>query len=154
MADADFRSPSARVSAEDTLLADSFDEGDITALRHAVTAHATAAGLTHQRRDDFVLAVNEIVTNAVRHGGGHGWLRLWREADRVVCEVSDSGAGFGTEWLSNRDRPAANTAGGWGLWLAEQLSDDMTVCSGPEGTTVRISAGLVGQPETVVEAVE
>ncbi|WFE26907.1 ATP-binding protein [Solwaraspora sp. WMMD791] len=124
------------------LLSESFDRGQVTDLRHHVASCATSAGMRGQRLDDFVLAVNELITNAVRHGGGRGWLRLWRDAQSMFCEVSDNGAGIGSDRLRRRDRPAPNTAGGWGLWLTERLTDTMAVATGPEGTTVRISLGL------------
>ncbi|MEV0717428.1 ATP-binding protein [Asanoa sp. NPDC050611] len=126
------------------LLAETFARGQVTGLRHAFAACVAAAGLRDQRLDDFVLAVNELITNAVRHGGGAGRLRLWRNGVTLVCEVSDGGGGIGVERLANHDRPAPDTAGGWGLWLAEQLSDSMVVTSGPAGTTVQITTGLHG----------
>ena len=123
-----------------TLLAESFDHDQVTGLRHRVAGHARALGLTGQRLDDFVLAVNELTTNAVRHGGGRGWLRLWSAGRTVLCEVSDHGAGLTPERANDRRHPASDIVGGWGLWLARQLSDGMTVRSGPAGTTVRIAS--------------
>lgn len=122
------------------LIAEAFDQAQVTELRHSVTSCAHAAGLDGQRLDDFVLAVNELITNAVRHGGGQGWLRLWQGADELVCEVSDHGRGISAQRLGDRSRPAPDTAGGWGLWLARELSDAMEVETSPAGTTVRISA--------------
>ncbi|GIF72766.1 hypothetical protein Asi02nite_22840 [Asanoa siamensis] len=124
------------------LLAETFSRGQVTDLRHSFAGCAEAAGLRDQRLDDFVLAVNELITNAVRHGGGAGQLRLWRAGATLVCEVSDGGAGIGAERLANHERPAPDTAGGWGLWLADQLSDSMAVATGPAGTTVRITTSL------------
>jgi serine/threonine-protein kinase RsbW len=126
------------------LLADGFNRGQVTGLRHTFAACAESAGLAGQRLDDFVLAVNELITNAVRHGGGTGELGLWLADGMLVCEVSDAGAGIGADRLSNHDRPAPDTAGGWGLWLADQLSEEMVVMTGPAGTTVRISTSLAG----------
>jgi anti-sigma regulatory factor (Ser/Thr protein kinase) len=138
-----------------SLLTDRFDHARVTDLRHVFASCAEAAGLTGQRLDDFVLAVNELITNAVRHGGGTGELRLWRSADALVCEVSDDGLGIGADHLANHDRPAPDTAGGWGLWLADQLSDEMVVMTGPTGTIVRISAALTHLPARMVtEAME
>ncbi|GIF64531.1 hypothetical protein Ais01nite_25660 [Asanoa ishikariensis] len=131
-------------AAGQQLLAERFARGQVTDLRHALAACAEAAGLRDQRLDDFVLAVNELITNAVRHGGGAGVLRLWRAGGTLVCEVSDGGAGIGAERLANHERPAPDVAGGWGLWLAGQLSDSMQVATGPAGTTVRISTMLNG----------
>ncbi|MFG1846398.1 ATP-binding protein [Micromonospora carbonacea] len=47
----------------------------VTALRHAVAAAARSAGLAGHGLEDFVLAVHELVTNVVRHGGGSGEVR-------------------------------------------------------------------------------
>jgi serine/threonine-protein kinase RsbW len=128
------------------LIAEAFDQAQVTGLRHSVTSCAHAAGLGGQRLDDFVLAVNELITNAVRHGGGQGSLRLWRRAGEVVCEVADHGGGISARRLDDHSRPAPDTAGGWGLWLARELSDRMEVQTGEAGTTVRISAA-VASPE-------
>ena len=143
MTDADPRTPRTVVPIDSSvLLAETFDREQVTGIRHGVAACVEASGLDGQRLDDFVLAVNELITNAVRHGGGRGWLRLWC-ADRVVyCTVSDTGTGIDSDRLDNRRRPTPDTAGGWGLWLARQLSDDMLVRTGPTGTTVRISAAV------------
>ncbi|MGS2613553.1 ATP-binding protein [Micromonospora sp. LZ34] len=124
------------------LIAEAFAQAQVTELRHSVTSCAHAAGLSGQRLDDFVLAVNELITNAVRHGGGQGSLRLWRQPGQLVCEVSDCGRGISARRLADRSRPAPDTAGGWGLWLARELSDSMEVETGAAGTTVRISAAV------------
>jgi serine/threonine-protein kinase RsbW len=135
------------------LLADGFDRGRVTGLRHSFADCAKRAGLAGQRLDDFVLAVNELITNAVRHGGGTGELSLWSVDGMLVCEVCDVGTGIRADRLGNRDRPTPDTAGGWGLWLADQLSDEMVVMTGPAGTTVRISTSLAGDLDAF-EAVE
>ncbi|MFI7070369.1 ATP-binding protein [Micromonospora sediminicola] len=124
------------------LIAEAFDQTQVTELRHSVTSCAHATGLAGQRLDDFVLAVNELITNAVRHGGGQGRLRLWRRGGDLVCEVADHGQGISERRLRDRDRPAPDTAGGWGLWLARELSDSMEVETGDAGTVVRITAAL------------
>lgn len=143
MTNASPRAPRTVVPIESTLLiAEAFDQARVTELRHSVTSCAHAAGLAGQRLDDFVLAVNELITNAVRHGGGQGSLRLWRQAGELVCEVADHGSGISSRQLDDRSRPAPDTAGGWGLWLARELSDTMEVETGEAGTTVRISAAL------------
>jgi serine/threonine-protein kinase RsbW len=124
------------------LLTETFERSQVTRLRHAVASCVATAGLVGQRLDDFVLAINELLTNAVRHGGGTGRIQLWRGADALVCEVSDAGSGIEPDRLSAEDRPAPDTPGGWGLWLAQQLSDRMEVQTGPRGTTVRITTTL------------
>lgn len=149
MSDAEPPAPRTVVPIEQTLLiAEGFDQAQVTELRHQVTSCARSIGLRGQRLDDFVLAVNELITNAVRHGGGRGWLRLWQQSDGVLCEVSDHGPGISAQRLDDRSRPAPDTAGGWGLWLARELSDTMDVRTGPAGTTVVIST-RTDSPEPV-----
>jgi serine/threonine-protein kinase RsbW len=109
-------------------------------LRHAVASCSAAAGLTGERLDDFVVAANELLTNAVRHGGGLGRVAIWRADGAVVCEVSDSGPGLSGERPAHPVRPAADQPGGWGLWLAEELTDSFDLTTGNGGTRVRISS--------------
>jgi anti-sigma regulatory factor (Ser/Thr protein kinase) len=40
---------------------------------------------------DVVLAVNELASNAVRHGAGRGRLRMWGQDGAVCCQVQDAG---------------------------------------------------------------
>jgi len=125
------------------LLVEDFDVALITPVRHAVSRGAADAGLTGQRLEDFVLAVNEIVTNAVRHAGGGGTLRLWRTSAALVCEVVDKGAGIPEERLSGDGAlPPSSAISGRGLWLARHLVDDVAVSTGEAGTIVRLSSAL------------
>src|SRR5271170_5945505 len=73
------------------ILDQAFDAGSLYALRAAVAAHATQAGLPPGRADDLVIAVHELASNAVRHGAGHGRLRIWRSDQALHCEISDDG---------------------------------------------------------------
>ncbi|MEU0549137.1 ATP-binding protein [Micromonospora sp. NPDC005979] len=143
MTNADPHAPRTVVPIEPSLLiAEAFDQAQVTEIRHSVISCAHACGLDGQRLDDFVLAVNELITNAVRHGGGRGWLRLWQEPGELLCEVADHGHGITPQRLGDRSRPAAETAGGWGLWLARELTDAMEIATSSAGTTVRITTTL------------
>lgn len=142
MTNADPDLPRTAAPPEPCLLIATFDRGEVTQLRHAAAARSHAAGLRGQRLNDFVLAVNELTTNAVRHGGGRGSLRMWRQAGSLVCEVSDHGDGVSSRLLGDHRRPAPESVGGWGLWLARELSDTMAVASGRAGTVVRITTLL------------
>lgn len=136
---------SGRLPSEDigtqVLISETFDRSRVAALRHAVAARAGTAGLTGDRLEDFVVAVNELLTNAVRHGGGTGHLTLWCEAYAVTCEVVDRGTGVGT---LREGKPASDEPGGWGLYLVRELTDTFEIKSGPEGTAVRISSRTPG----------
>src|SRR5690349_2570692 len=71
-----------------------FDRTNLVSLRSAVAAHGSALGLAPHRVDDLVLVAHELASNAVRHGGGGGRLRVWRVDGSVYCEVADVGGGF------------------------------------------------------------
>jgi anti-sigma regulatory factor (Ser/Thr protein kinase) len=119
------------------LLARDFDRTGLVPLRHEVTRIAEQHGLADPARYRFVVAVNEITTNAVRHGGGRGRIELWRHGDRLYCRVSDNGPGIPAAALRNRSRPPRDAVSGRGLWLARQ-GCDLTTHSNGRGTTVTL----------------
>ncbi|MFF5074120.1 ATP-binding protein [Micromonospora olivasterospora] len=132
----------SRAGAGATLLAATITVDEMTRLRHAVAAAAERAGLTGVPLEDFVLAVHELVTNVVRHGGGRGALRLRRAGDVLTCEVSDNGPGLGDVRVA---LPAPTEVGHRGLWLAQQLTDGLEIHDGDGGgTTARVTAHLPG----------
>ena len=119
-----------------------FTAADITDVRHDLRRHAQTAGLHDDALDDFVAAVNELVTNAVRHGGGQGSLRLTLEADTLVAAVSDRGAGFSGELPMAAGPPPADIPGGRGIMLARRLTDTLMITAGPDGVTVTVTRCL------------
>ena len=115
----------------------SFGSGDLRRLRALVTGHAEQAGLEKEAATGVVLAVSEVASNSIRHGGGHGALRVWAEGRSLVCEVSDRG--HITSPLVGRVRPVPDAGGGAGLWLANQLCDLVQISSSSaRGTVVRV----------------
>ena len=123
--------PEPPASAEEL----AFGDGPLGALRWFVARRGAEAGLGGTRLSDLVLAVHELATNSLRHGGGRGRLRVWREPDALVCEVSDSGR-IGDP-LVGRERPLGAQRDGRGLWLVNQLCDLVQIRSFPTGTVVR-----------------
>jgi anti-sigma regulatory factor (Ser/Thr protein kinase) len=85
----------------------------------------------HPRRDDVVMVVDELVSNALRHGSCvGGWVRFtarWLNAGRLEVRVTDSGRGDG-------DPPCVMGAppGGHGLGIVRSLSAStvITKCGG------------------------
>jgi anti-sigma regulatory factor (Ser/Thr protein kinase) len=108
----------------------------LPAIRALVDEHARRAGVSEARAGDLVLAVHEVASNSVRHGGGEGVMRLWHEGDTVICEIRDRGRL--DEPLAGRSRPELDAAGGWGLWLANQLCDLVQLRTAPGGSVVRL----------------
>jgi anti-sigma regulatory factor (Ser/Thr protein kinase) len=108
----------------------------LSAVRRFASDHASAAGFDRRRVQDVVLAVSELATNTVVHGGGRGLLRTWRDGDAVVHEVRDGGTI--REPLVGRQRPAPGQIGGRGLWLVNEVCDLVQLRSSPAGTVVRV----------------
>jgi anti-sigma regulatory factor (Ser/Thr protein kinase) len=113
-----------------------YGRGDLKTVRGVVSRHATRVGLDPAQVEDLVVAVNEVATNSVTHGGGGGTIAIWDELDAVVCELHD--AGRIVEPLVGRRRPPNDHRGGAGLFLAHQFCDLVQLRSSHTGTTVRL----------------
>jgi anti-sigma regulatory factor (Ser/Thr protein kinase) len=113
-----------------------FDRGTLDVVRRLVREHGIWAGLETYQTRRLVLAVHEIAANSVRHGGGSGALRVWRDGDDLVCEVRDSGRI--TDPLVGRVRPLPSDPGGRGVWIANQLCDLVQIRSTDGGTVIRL----------------
>ena len=119
-----------------------FGRDEIAVVRHEVSGRLTAAGLGGDRLQGFVLAVNEVITNVVLHAGGQGRAVLWLAGGSAWCTVTDSGPGIPARYLRRPDVPEAFEVGGRGIWLAHQLCDEVTVATGPIGTTIGLRITL------------
>ncbi len=108
----------------------------LPSVRRFVSEHAARNGLDALQTADVVLAVHEVATNSIRHGGGKGWLRVWWDGDALVCEVHDRG--HFDDPLVGRVSPDGDTDGGRGLWIANQLCDLVQLRTSPSGNVVRI----------------
>jgi anti-sigma regulatory factor (Ser/Thr protein kinase) len=108
---------------------------DIGVVRHFVADRAHAGGMGGERMEGFVLAIDEVVTNSLCHGGGSGQLKIWSEDRSIVAEVSDTGVI--SEQLVGRIRPEVARSDGRGLWIANHFCDLVQIRSSAAGTTVR-----------------
>jgi anti-sigma regulatory factor (Ser/Thr protein kinase) len=102
---------------------------------------AEAFGLDADSCYEFVYAVNEAVTNAIRHGAsdeeGMIHLSIIADADRLTFVVSDQGT-F-TMPVLDATEIAETAEHGRGLALMASLVDEVQLCIEPGGTTVRLS---------------
>ncbi|WP_104524305.1 sensor histidine kinase [Blastococcus atacamensis] len=93
--------------------------------------------------EDLHFAASEVASNAFRHGARPVSARLWVDADRLVCAITDSGRGFDDPFAGFCPAHGEDLArGGMGLWLARKLWDHVDVLPQPRGVTVRLSARL------------
>lgn len=98
-----------------------FNQASLAPLRGEVSRCGASNGLVDLALSNFVLAVNEITTNAVRYAGGRGTLLLWRHGDDLWCRVTDNGPGIPKRFLERTRRPDPGQIGGHGLWLARHI---------------------------------
>lgn len=116
-----------------------FGVDDLSALRRAAAEHGRVAGLDPGRLGDFVLAVNEVATNAIRHGSSRASLRLWVNGDDVCCEVR------GGRWISGEPPSAVpDDTDSLRLWVVWQVCSEVSFSYGPGEMTVRLSMSLAG----------
>jgi anti-sigma regulatory factor (Ser/Thr protein kinase) len=107
--------------------------------RRQVLVRARLAGLPPERSYDLVMAVNELVTNSITHGGGNGLLSIWQEEGHLVCDVHDRGR---LDDRTGRRTPSLSWRYGRGLWLVHSLCDLVQLRSSQAGTTARVHMAL------------
>jgi anti-sigma regulatory factor (Ser/Thr protein kinase) len=110
----------------------------LAAVRRFAALRAIDAGW-EEKAPDVALVVGELATNTLRHSGGEGTLRMWRDGGALICEVRDQGRIVDS--MVGRRQPVGTQLGGRGLWLVNQLCDLVQVRSTSAGTTVRVHIG-------------
>lgn len=117
-----------------------FGAGELPEARRFAVGRAASLGLAERRLQDAELAVAELTTNSVVHGGGHGTLAIWAEPGQVVFEVRDTGRL--TDPLAGRRPPEHGQIGGRGLLLVHYVADLVRMHTTDDGTTVRFYLGF------------
>jgi anti-sigma regulatory factor (Ser/Thr protein kinase) len=120
-----------------------FTIDELGALRRLVSEATERTSLGAERASDLVMAVNELAINSICHGGGHGTLRLWRDRGALMCEVRDDGHIRDVDVRLGAGAPSPDALSGRGLWLVDQLCDDVQISSSPHtGSAVRVQMQL------------
>ena len=136
--------PEPLEASEPLLHADSVR--DLRGLRRDLASRAADAGLpagSEPALEDFLLAVDEMTTNALRHGRPPVDLRLWADDQRLVCTVTDRGAGMQDPFIGYGPAHGDDLSlGGMGLWLARQLCDHVDITVSEDGVHVRLTTVL------------
>jgi anti-sigma regulatory factor (Ser/Thr protein kinase) len=116
------------------------DVADLRNLRELLHMSVTESAPTAQTAQEFVFAVHEVATNAVRHGRPPIRVRVWSTPDRTLCTVSDRGGGFDNPFAGYTPAREDPSEYGRGLWMARQLCDRVEFSGTAEGFIVRLSA--------------
>ncbi|MFD0688362.1 sensor histidine kinase [Actinomadura fibrosa] len=127
------------------------DLPDLYWLRAYVGDYARRTPLPDEDLQRLLVAVTEVVTNALRHGEPPITLRMWTRTSgdpSLVCEVTDGGRwppGTGYGLLPPRP-PGAAPSGRFGLWAVRLLCSIVQIRTGDAGTTVRLHLRLPAVP--------
>jgi anti-anti-sigma factor len=122
-----------------------FDDDSLYALRSAVAAHGSQAGLAEGRLGDLVLVVHELAANAVQHGAGRGRLRIWNTGTELRCEITDDGINHGPDGgaeVDGRDPAHWSIQHGHGLWVIRQVADRASLNGSSSGTVATVAFTL------------
>jgi anti-sigma regulatory factor (Ser/Thr protein kinase) len=115
---------------------------DLAQLRQGLHDALAGGHLDPATADDLVIAVSEIATNGMVHGGPPVRVRLWTDHGRAVCTVTDQGPGIDNPFAGYVPAHGTDfTRGGMGLWMARRLCDRVDLNHGPDGFTVRLEMG-------------
>jgi hypothetical protein len=131
------------LSAPHGLAERAFRQGDVPAVRLFTRAFGARAGIEPGRLTDFVLAVSEAMACATVCGPCTARVRLWAAGNRAFCEVRGDGMlrtspGIGPGGPVKPGRRHSEEEALRHLVL-KQLSDYVSVASGPDGVWVLLS---------------
>jgi anti-sigma regulatory factor (Ser/Thr protein kinase) len=137
------RSPSQGARAVD--IDEPFDADGLYALRATLAAHASRYGASELQIEHLLIVASELATNAIRHGGGAGRLRLWHHDDVFYCQVIDRGPGIADPAVGIARPDPTSSNGGRGLWICRNLASQLLIEPGPDGRGAAVT-GAVSDP--------
>ncbi|RCG33119.1 ATP-binding protein [Sphaerisporangium album] len=112
-----------------------FCVADLPEVRDFAALQARRAGMAEEDIGDYLVAVNEVATNAVTHGSAKARLRVWCEGGDLFIDVHDTG-----HWIIE-DQPGMvaphdYSTSGMGLWVARRLTKELILRTGLSGTSL------------------
>jgi anti-sigma regulatory factor (Ser/Thr protein kinase) len=116
------------------------NDPDPAASRAATRSVCAAAGLTEDDTEGMLVAVSEVIANAIEHGNTPCQLRLWAGEQRALAIVADTGSGPHDPFIGMLP-PQLDAPTGRGLWIAHQLCSQVSMEAGHDGFSVRLVAG-------------
>lgn len=126
------------------------DNVSLSSVRAVAREYAQAVGLDGEVVDTIQIVVNELASNAIRHGAPPRRMTLWRACDKLVCQVENEGAI--SDQLAGRRNPQPDAERGMGLWIVHQLSDLVEVRNGTRTTVRAHVAAMTGTSDETREA--
>jgi anti-sigma regulatory factor (Ser/Thr protein kinase) len=121
----------------DAITVDCASPADVAGARRLVRALGADLLLDPDVVADVALAVTEVLTNALLHGGPPAVLHVYQSGPTWVCHVQDGGHDA-LDPLIGLLPPAMPSDHGYGLWLARQLCSAVDVGTDESGTHVRL----------------
>ena len=125
-------------------------------MRQALRAFLAEQALDAAVAYEVVLAADEAFINAVMHADGAAdviRVSAYVSANEASVEVQDGGGGFTYRRSDPRSVPDVRRPNGRGVFLIENMMDEVSVRSGRRGTTVRmvrrLQPGEAGSPVLV-----
>jgi PAS domain S-box-containing protein len=103
------------------------DAARLLRARHRIMDYLYEHGVARAAVNDIVVAIEEAMSNAVRHSGAHEDIEvaLRFEGPDLVASVRDHGAGFETERFDPSRVPDPLKPSGRGLFMIARLMDDV-----------------------------
>lgn len=114
-----------------------FTLDDLAMVRRTAAGWGAAEGLTEHGVQELLIAVHEVVSNAVEHGGGRGVARFWATPEDVICEVT-SPRRIEIPFPGYLP-PDPRQERGRGLWMARQICSRVDIGSGEAGARIRLT---------------
>jgi anti-sigma regulatory factor (Ser/Thr protein kinase) len=119
-----------------------FDVNSLHELRSTLAAHASLRSIPDEQVGYLQVVATELATNAIRHGGGTGRLRMWDHDGTLYCQVSDHGPGIADLSVGTTPPDPRSTDGHRGLWICRNLAADLTITANPDGPGATVTAAI------------